>query len=941
MKNKILLVLLLFGMVLVSQVISAASSYPITVRPKIDGLLQPDAYFEYVFNFTTDLGCTTVLSSKSAGITTDAYGIGYTELDLSDLTQAPSYLCEYRNDSLRKVHNISIGMFDDALIKNITLSEKITFAFGEIIDNIIDGFIRIGGSLNVTGLIYGNGSQLTDVVSQDTSWLANWTAYNSSWSSITNTSYYLITNPSNYWNDTYATFNETYADTLYSTIDEPSWTGNYTAYNSTWSTDTWDTTWLANYTAYNDSWSNVTNLSYVPYTGATQNVDLGANNFTVNTNSFFVDSSSGNVGIGTTSPGEKLHVNGSVNVTSGNDVCIEGGNCLSSVSGGSAIWTNSSGNATFTSGNVGIGTSSPEKLLHINTSGGNELQYALKLQNPDNTDGGGTATGILFKISSADGINSKAGIAFERRVSSGRGHIRFLQNSIDDGTEANLNNTVVTINKDGNLGIGNYTQSISSPLTISRDGSGGGLIKIEDTQTNGQSLYINNGWSGAGGPGMAGFYFKDKQIMTFNSSSGYVGIGTITPQNTLNVVGDGNFTENVTASYFVGDGSLLTGISGGLWTNSSGNATFISGNVGIGTSSPDMKLEIEGTTSDTPATSGTSQNGSLRLSNSGNNLVLDFGQTSSSPWGTWIQSTDKTNLTIGYNLILNPNGGSLIIDGSNVITDKVQGSVNNINFGPSTLQKITALGLKNVAIGFQAMEENTDGDENTAVGYWALRKNTVGIDNTAFGRGALHSSITGNNSVAVGKSTGFYFTGTQGTFLGSLAGSDANNGSGNIMIGYNVQPSTSVVSNELNIGDIIYGNLSSGYVGIGTISPTQKLDVRDGAIRVGYDSDTFDQLVEFWRNGVKIGAIDNSGSDVRLKALNSNDVLIIDDDNNGLIVKEGGNVGIGIINPSSKLDIYGGNITLSNSTASELNYFKFGRGGYIYDNGTAIIIGHY
>ena len=445
------------------------------------------------------------------------------------------------------------------------------------------------------------------------------------------------------------------------------------------------------------------------------------------------------------------------------------GSQLTGITGG--LWTNSSGNATFTSGNVGIGTSSPEKLLHINTSGGNELQYALKLQNPDNTNIG-TATGILFKISSSDATNSKGGIAFERRVSSGRGHIRFLQNGIADATEATLNDTVVTITRDGNLGIGNYTQSITSPLTISRDGSGGGLIKLEDTQTNGQSLYINNGWSGAGGVGMAGFYFGDKQIMTMNQSSG---------------------------------------------------------GVGIGTSSPDMKLEIEGTTSNSPATSGTSQNGSLRLSNSGNNLTLDFGQTSSSPWGTWIQSTDKTNLTTGYNLILNPNGGSLIIDGSNVITDKVQGSVNNINLGPSTLQKITALGFRNVAIGFQAMEENTDGDENTAVGYWALRKNTVGIDNAAFGRGALYSSVSGSNSVAVGKSTGYFFTGTQGTFLGSLAGSDANNGTGNILIGYNVQPTTSVVSNELNIGNVIYGNLSSGNVGIGTTSPgSYKLYISGG-----------------------------------------------------------------------------------------------------------------
>lgn len=39
---------------------------------------------------------------------------------------------------------------------NLTLGQKITFALGEMIDNIVDGWIRITGSLNVTGNITGN-----------------------------------------------------------------------------------------------------------------------------------------------------------------------------------------------------------------------------------------------------------------------------------------------------------------------------------------------------------------------------------------------------------------------------------------------------------------------------------------------------------------------------------------------------------------------------------------------------------------------------------------------------------------------------------------------------------------------------------------------------------------------------------------------------------------
>ncbi len=45
------------------------------------------------------------------------------------------------------------------------------------------------------------------------------------------------------------------------------------------------------------------------------------------------------------------------------------------------------------------------------------------------------------------------------------------------------------------------------------------------------------------------------------NTSKNVGIGTITPQNKLNVVGDANITGNVTADYFIGDGSQLTNLN--------------------------------------------------------------------------------------------------------------------------------------------------------------------------------------------------------------------------------------------------------------------------------------------------------------------------------------------------------------------------------------------
>ncbi len=77
-----------------------------------------------------------------------------------NLTSTPYTFRATIADSLNSLNNYQI--------QNLTLGEIINFSSGETIDNLVDGFIRVSGSLNITGNItsnyyIGSGSLLTDV----------------------------------------------------------------------------------------------------------------------------------------------------------------------------------------------------------------------------------------------------------------------------------------------------------------------------------------------------------------------------------------------------------------------------------------------------------------------------------------------------------------------------------------------------------------------------------------------------------------------------------------------------------------------------------------------------------------------------------------------------------------------------------------------------------
>lgn len=162
-------------------------------------------------------------------------------------------------------------------------------------------------------------------------------------------------------------------------------------------------------------------------------------------------------------------------------------------------------------------------------------------------------------------------------------------------------------------------------------------------------------------------------------------------------------------------------------------------------------------------------------------------------------------------------GESLTTDSGNVLIGQYAGS------------DISGSGGRNTFVGHQAGLSKTTQTGNTGIGRSSLIRNggtyntavgsdsggyTTGSYNAILGEGAgegTSGQSTYSDCVLIGREAGEELTtGTDNTFIGYQAGDDVTTGSSNILIGHGIDATGVGASNELNIGDVLKGSLTSG-----------------------------------------------------------------------------------------------------------------------------------
>ncbi|MBK8036912.1 MAG: hypothetical protein IPK22_07210 [Verrucomicrobiaceae bacterium] len=418
--------------------------------------------------------------------------------------------------------------------------------------------------------------------------------------------------------------------------------------------------------------------------------------------------SAGNVGIGTSSPGRPLQVDGtSPAMVIGNEFIPGRTSLLMAVtanSGGhSILQSTSSAGGSFgalslqpNGGDVGIGTETPTAKLEVNGSikGTSFIGSGAGLTN---LNGASLTAGSVSGTQLGSNL-TLGGITTGSFSGNGAG-LTNLPNSATTGTAANTPNTLVL--RDGSGDFSAHSLSLSGSLSLpATTGGGDGVVSI-----GGQRVLHTRG-------------------------SGNVFIGT----------NAGNLTMTGTHNTASGNNALAF--------NTTGYANMASGESALFSNTSGFYNTANG-------------NNALYSNTTGS------GNTASGRSALFSNTTGTHNTASGTNaLAFNTTGSDNTASGHSALRSNTEGHFNTASGGQALYYNTT--GSDNTASGTNALFSNTTGSDNTAIGEGALYYNTTGSGNIALGQDAGGNITNTHNNICIGNlgvtgDSGIIRIGTDGT----------------------------------------------------------------------------------------------------------------------------------------------------------------------------------
>lgn len=363
-------------------------------------------------------------------------------------------------------------------------------------------------------------------------------------------------------------------------------------------------------------------------------------------------------------------------------------------------------------------------------------------------------------------------------------------------------------------------------------------------------------------------------------------------------------------------GLCETAFAQSQWTtNGNDISNTNTGNVGIGTTTPAVKLDLNGPNA--AASTGSANGGLIIGALPVTNLVLTGGVYSGTDTYSWFQSRHRTS-ALYYNLVFQPNGGYVGIGTTNPsgqLEVKSAASVHN-TFSLNT----TTAGYANTIAFLEAGTTKASIQHNPSVLGGGLLFNTNGGASPANTRMVINAA----GSVGIGTTTPSYRFDVQGGQI---------NSSGGLCIAGDCKTAWSQVgggSQWTTSGSNVYYN--SGNVGIGTASPSYRLHISGDNTPVGGYPIIKIQNTQagghsYWLysgangNAADFGLFDETDGIFRLYAKGTS-----------------GNIGIGTITPNDKLEVagnirmssgyffsaVGGNLKLNADSANDIEFYQNG-----------------